>query len=467
MATKTKEDIALVAHLFRRAGFGATYEQLEGYAAKGYEAAVEELLHPESQPKLEEDLLIRINMGWATHPTRNLELTWWLYQMINTQRPLEEKLALFWHSVLCTGFVKVDHSRQMNYTFELFRRYGLGNLRDLLVQTAQNPTMIYYLDNCMSHKGAVNENWGRELLELFSMGVGNYTEEDVKEASRAFTGWSVAPAFPPEPWGRSATWDFQYDTTDHDDLDKSFLGRNGKFNGEDVIDVICQQPATARFIARHLYNFFVADEVPVAEWPHKPPRDHGAIQTLVDACFDHKYDMRSVLRVLFNSDFFKNAQFQKVKSPTEVVVGTVRLAKDLGFPEPRLLEAAMQCGYMGQELDNPPSVEGWHTGTGWVDSGTLVERVNFLAGQLGDVKKQGVREIAQRLSARGGSLTPEELVDGCIEQLGGTALSGETRKNLIEFATKGGRIETGTEEFISRAAATLGVIVATKEYQFN
>ena len=467
MVTKTKEDLALMAHLFRRAGFGATHEQLETYATKGYEATVEELLHPESQPSLEEDLLLRLNMGWQSAGGRSLEMTYWFYRMINTKRPLEEKIALFWHSVLCTGNTKINQQRVMGLTVNLFRRYGLGRFRDVLAKTGSDPGMIYYLDNCMSHRGAVNENWGRELLELFSMGVGNYTEDDVKDASRAFTGWTNAPTFPPFPYGRGATWDFLYDPTDHDDRNKVFLGQKGKFNGEDIVDVICGQPATARFVCRHLYNFFVADEPPVAEWPHKPPREPQAIQTLVDAYFQNDYDIRSVLRVLFNSDFFEAARFQKIKSPTEVVVGTVRLAKAFSFPEPGLIDVAMQCGYMGQELLNPPTVEGWHTGAEWIDSGTLVERVNFLSGQLGDVTKQGVKEISHRLSVSGQSLAPEELVEGCLEQLGGIGLTDETRRDLVELARRGGRINTGAEEFINRVAGMMAVIVATKEYQFN
>ena len=466
MTSKTKDDLALMGHLFRRSGFGATYDQLEVCAAKGYQSTVEELLYPEGQPPIEEDLLMRLNLAWQGRLNTHVELTYWFYRLIDTKRPLEEKIALFWHGVLCTGGAKVDHTRQMGVTIEMFRRCGFGSFRDLLIQTAQDPGMIYYLDNCMSHKGAINENWGRELLELFSMGVGNYTEEDVKEAARAFTGWTNGPAFPPSPWGRGI-WEFFYDPTDHDYGKKVFLDQKGPFNGEDIVDLICQQPATARFLARHLYNFFVADEPPVPEWPHKSPRDPQAIQTLVDAYFTNKYDIRSILRVLFNSDFFKNARYQKVKSPTEIVVGTLRLAKDLTFPEPWLIDVARMCSYMGQELCDPPSVEGWHTGRDWIDSGTLVERVNFLVGELGDVTKPGVRDIVQRLSHLGKSLSPEKLVDGCMEQLGGLAFSHETRQTLIELARRGGENNTEAEAFTSRAAAMLGAIAATKEYQLN
>ena len=221
------------------------------------------------------------------------------------------------------------------------------------------------------------------------MGVGNYTEDDVKEASRAFTGWSVGPSFPPYPYGRAASWEFLYDRTDHDSGDKIFLGQGGRLNGEDIMDIICRQPATSRFLARHLYNFFVADEPPVPQWGNTAPRDPQAIDILIGAYFDSEYDIRSMLRVLFNADFFKKASFAKVKSPTEVVVGAARLTKDFTFPSPNLIDLVRQCAYMGQELYDPPSVEGWHTGQEWIDSGTLVERVNFLSSQLGDYTKPG------------------------------------------------------------------------------
>ena len=147
---------------------------------------------------------------------------------------------------------------------------------------AHDPAMVFYLDNCMSHKGAINENWGRELLELFSMGVGkdgelNYSEEDIKEAARAFTGWTVANAMPRYPYGRYLST-FVYDPKDHDDGQKTFFGETGNLNGEDIIRIIAKQPATARFVARHLYNYFVADEPQVPAWQHTPPRDPAAIK---------------------------------------------------------------------------------------------------------------------------------------------------------------------------------------------
>lgn len=255
-------DIALMAHLMRRAGFGATYEELKARAATGYEATVEELLHPEEHSNgLDLDLAERSFIEW-NHFVRGVP-EYITFRMINSKNQLEEKMVLFWHGILCTADSKLQSYITLHREIEMFRRCGMDSFRDLLVEISRDPAMIYFLDNCLSHKGAINENYGRELLELFSMGVGmdgkfNYTEQDVKECARAFTGWTIANAVPAQPYGRYVSR-FVYNPADHDNGDKTFLGHTGNFNGEDVIDIICQQPATARFLSRHLYNFFVAD----------------------------------------------------------------------------------------------------------------------------------------------------------------------------------------------------------------
>jgi uncharacterized protein (DUF1800 family) len=322
----------------------------------------------------------------------------------------------------------------------------------------------------MSHKDAINENYGRELLELFSLGVGmdgqpNYTEEDVKVCARAFTGWTINNAIPRYPYGRYESG-FIYNEADHDDSEKTFLGETGHWNGEDVIDIIARQPAAARFISRHLYNFFVADEPQVPAWQDTPPRDLEAIKILEAEYFRSNYEISSMLRVLFNSDFFKQARFAKVKSPTEAVIGTLRLAGDFDAPKPGLHQMAMEIRYMGQDLMNPPTVEGWHTGREWIDSGTLVERINFAADQVGRTDLPGIKAIIDRLEAQEGALSSEGLVDGCLDMLGGYELPEDTRSELVELVEKAGELRAGTEEFSSRVGKMLQMIVATQEYQF-
>jgi uncharacterized protein (DUF1800 family) len=462
--------IMLMAHLMRRAGFGAPYAELEARAAKGYEATVEELLHPETQPELDYDIMLRYKTEWVNKNALEGQQEEWVFRMINSKRPLEEKIALFWHGVLCTGHAKCENPRQQNVQIEMFRRKGLGRFSDLLLELAVDPAMVFYLDNCMSHKGAINENWGRELLELFSMGVGmdgklNYSEDDVKEAARAFTGWTVANAMPRYPYGRYLS-KFIYDPKDHDDGVKTFLGETGNWNGEDIINIIAKQPATARFVSRHLYNFFVADEPQVPAWQHTPPRDPEAIRLLEAEYFRSNYDIRSMLRLLFNADFFKNARFAKVKSPVETVVGTTCLVGDFTFPRPGFNALTLNIRYMGQDLLNPPTVEGWHTGKEWIDSGTLVERINFTADYMGNVNLPGVRDIIARLRAEGPTLSPERLVDGCLELLGGYRLAEETRRELVALARNGGELKTDAADFPRRVAQMLQSIVATTEYLF-
>jgi len=463
-----QDDIALMAHLMRRAGFGAPREELEARATKGYEATVEELLQPESQPELDEDVLYRYFPQFEVSLAPLAAQTEWAYRMVNTKRPLEEKMALFWHQLFATGNSKIDNPPELLQQIRMFRRHGLGSFPKLLVELAKNPAMIYWLDNNGNHKGAINENWGRELLELFSMGVGNYTEHDIKEASRAFTGWTIGPKIPRQPLGRFY-WSFEYKPEDHDDGEKTFLGHRGRFNGEDIIDVIVRQPATARFLARHLYNFFVADEPQVPSWNIMPPRDPEAIYTLVQAYNESNYDIRSVLRVLLLSDFFRNARFARVKSPAELVVGAVRLAGNFGGPRTGFQELAAECAFEGQELMNPPSVESWHTGPEWIDGGALVRRVNFAAKLLANPSVPGVRAIIGGLKARG-TLSPAEFVDGCLDLIGPIEVSEATRAELLAQAQEGGELRWDTEQAASisrrRVAVMLALIAASREYQF-
>ena len=464
------EDLGLMAHLLRRAGFGANRDQLETYAAKGYEATVEELLHPEDQPPFEDDLAYRyipyFRMGTGVPSYQ----CYWIYRMISTPRPLEEKMTLFWHHIFATSHSKMNRNPQMNQQLQLFRGLSLGNFRTGLIELSKDPAMIYWLDNNENHNGAPNENFGRELLELFSMGVGmenhfNYSEDDVKECARAFTGWTMAPQLPRYPYG-DYCWSFEYRADDHDHGEKTFLGHTGRFNGDDIVDIIVQQPSTARFLARHLYNFFVADEPQVPAWQTTPPQDPDAIKLLEEEYFRSNYDLRSMLRVLLNSTFFKEARFQKVKSPAELVAGVMRLVDDYTQPKPNSHELAFGAAYMGQDLLNPPTVEGWHTGKEWIDSGALVERVNFAADRIGNIENPGVRRIVERVAALGDGLSPPQLVDACLD-LAGPVLVGDARRDeLIAHVERDGPVSGSHPGFEERVTGLLQLIVSSREFQF-
>jgi uncharacterized protein (DUF1800 family) len=463
------KDIALMAHLMRRAGFGAQYHELEARAEKGYEATVEELLHPEDHSNgMDLDLGERYFIEW-NHFIRCVP-EYIAFRMINSKSQLEEKMILFWHGILCTADSKTQSQVASHAEWEMLRRCGMGSFKDLLIEISKDPAMVYFLDNCLSHKDAINENYGRELLELFSMGVGmdgnfNYTEDDVKECARAFTGWTITNGIPAQPYGRY-TSTFMFNPEDHDEGEKTFLGHSGNFNGEDIIDIICREPATARFISRHIYDFFVADEAQVPSWMDTPPRDPETIKMLEDEYFSSGYDIRSMLRVLFNSNAFKDSRFSRIKGPIETVIGTLRLVGDWSTPKPGFEAIFEEMKHMGQEILNPPSVEGWHTGKEWIDGGTLVRRINFIADYVGDVGYPGVQQMVQKLASEGSTITPEGLVSGCLRLLGHYELTDENHEMLIGHARKSGVSSTSAPEFPKQVSEMLQMIVATKEYLY-
>ena len=470
-------DIGLIAHLMRRAGFGANREQIGMHANAGYQNTVEALLNPGEEDRMD-DLLIRrfhpelSGMMGPNAPGQN-----WLYRMATTSAPLREKMALFWHGIFATGYAKVIHGKALSDQTRMFRTFGMGSFKDLLIQLSKDPAMIIWLDNQDNHNGAINENFGRELLELFTMGVGNYTERDIKECARAFTGWTIANREYMElrsqrdsdwPYGRIA-WHFKYHPEDHDDGEKEFLGQRGRFNGEDIIHIICQQEATARFISRHLYSFFVSDEPPIPEWRYTPPTNPEAIDELTRVYFDSNYDISAMLRALFNSSYFQSQDswYSKVKSPVELVAGVLRLTGEFNRPRREIIDRYFQASYMGQFLNNPPSVEGWHQGTDWLDTGTLVERVNFASQQIGDSTKPGIQAMIERIASTPNNVaSPEDLISVCLEEMGVISVEEDTMKVLIDFASQGhDQPINASNDGSQRISATLQMVASTKEFQ--
>ncbi len=466
-------DTAMTAHLLRRAGFGARREELEQYMAMGYDGAVEALLNPSDAGNMPDDLIRRYHVEQSELRDLAGSAAYWMYRMISTSAPMEEKTALFWHGLFATGYAKLNQARSLLNQVEMFRRSGLGSFEDLLVELSKDPAMIVWLDNNENHGTAINENYGRELLELFSMGIGNYTEDDIKECARAFTGWTLGNAEYMSiraakdsiwPYGRIA-WHFDYREEDHDDGEKTFLGETGRFNGEDIIRIIVKQESTARFVATRLFQFFAADEISEA--------GEKTIQDMMATYFSSGYQVRDMLRTLFQSDYFKSeeARFARVKGPVEMVVGAIRMAGNYQNPALGIEKVSNTMLYMGQGLLQPPTVEGWHEGSEWIDSGALVERVNFAAKELSDVRSPGVRSIIDRLQAGSddGVLDPADLADGCLDLLGPIDVSDETRSVLVEYATRKGDLDLNGhqpgDEAEQRVGNMLRLVAATREYQ--
>jgi len=470
-------DIGLIAHLMRRAGFGANREQIGMHANAGYRSTVEALLYPGEEDRMDDHLIRRFHPELSGMMGPNAPGQNWLYRMATTSAPLREKMALFWHGIFATGYAKVIHGKALSDQTRMFRTFGMGSFKDLLIQLSKDPAMIIWLDNQDNHNGAINENFGRELLELFTMGVGNYTERDIKECARAFTGWTIANREYMElrsqrdsdwPYGRIA-WHFKYHPEDHDDGEKEFLGQRGRFNGEDIIHIICQQEATARFISRHLYSFFVSDEPPVPEWRYTPPINPEAIDELTRVYFDSNYDISAMLKALFNSSYFQSQDswYSKVKSPVELVAGVLRLTGEFNRPRREIIDRYFQASYMGQFLNNPPSVEGWHQGTDWLDTGTLVERVNFASQQIGDSTKPGIQAMIERIASTPNNVaSPENLISVCLEEMGVISVEEDTMKVLIDFASQGHDQPVNTSnDGPQKISAALQMVASTKEFQ--
>jgi uncharacterized protein (DUF1800 family) len=469
-------DRKLAAHLARRAGFGATPDELDFYESFVYEDLVDHFLDPRVVDHVADDLIYR------RHPNIHAQLThnpmYWAYRMLTTNSPMREKIALFWHGIFATAEPKINNFGAINNQINMFRDRGLGKFDKILVELSKDPAMIVWLDNQTNHKNEINENYGREILELFSMGVGNYTEQDVKECARAFTGWTIENSEYMAlmgakdsiwPYGR-IFWHFQYDDNDHDNGEKTFLGETGRFNGEDIIKIICKQDATAQFVSRHLYNYFVADEVPVPQWGHVPAKDPYAIDALAKAYRESEYSIKETLRVLFNSDFFKRARFTRIKSPAEFIVNTLRCTAEfhvIDGSDNTVYQVMEDSGFMGQKLTNPPSVEGWHTGEEWITSGSLVDRVNFASKYITDTSNPGVENMISRVTANiTEKITPAQFLDACVSVLGELELSGDTYDALLTVTehtfSVDGTFTSDPERLITKV---FQIISSSKEFQ--
>ena len=284
---------------------------------------------------------------------------WWANRMLTSPRPLQEKMALFWHGHFACNEAKVRDYRKLLGQLELFEAQGTGNFRDLTLAVAQGPAMLSFLDAGVNVKGASNENFAREIMELFTLGVGNYTEKDIREGARAFTGWNYVDL------------KFVVNKDRHDDGEKTFLGHTGRLDGVDVIDIIMQQPATADFIAGEIYRFFVRQEL-----SPELQKQLGAVLR------QSHYEIAPLLEKIFLSrDFYSPASVgTRIKSPVELAIGTYR---KLGLKNiPGVPDFNLATGALGQQLFSPPTVAGWAGGESWITPGLLLERGNFVRDVL-------------------------------------------------------------------------------------
>jgi uncharacterized protein (DUF1800 family) len=366
---------------------------------------------------------------------------WWADRMVATNRPLQEKMALFWHGHFATGEEKIRDYRKMEQQLALFHRHATGSFRELLVDVARDPAMLAYLDAAQNVKGAPNENFAREVMELFTMGVGHYTERDIREAARAFTGWIDDDLA------------FKLDADKHDDGQKTFLGRTGNFDGVDILTSILEQNVTAEFIAGKLYRFFVREEM------------SEPLQARLGAILrDNNYEIAPLLRTLFLSrDFYSAPSFgTRIKGPIELIVSSYR---KLGVKRlPGIPDLNVVSRELGQILLNPPTVAGWAQGRTWITPGLLLARGNFARDVLfPDIINftdpsfnpgREVRRVNDRILA-GMEIAVATIEDGPVESggMGGMEGSEKTMANVIasaeDFNTRYGSL-VGWQEAVRR-----------------
>lgn len=347
-------DAVKVAHLYRRAACGASEEQIRAGVASSPERLVAQLIEGgDGRDEFERDIRWLERGALDSGEPRQLKGVW-IYRLLHSPHPLRERMMLFWHDHFATSNAKVNDVRLMQRQNDLFRRHALGRFGLLLHEATLDPAMLVWLDSNTNRKGQPNENFAREIFELFSLGVGNYTEQDIKEAARALTGWEMRG-------GRAV-----FDPARHDGGDKTIFGRTGRWGAGDVVRLALTQPACARFLVRKLFQELVSETV--------TPSD-DMLAPLTDGFRLRDYDITWLVETMLRSWTFHSpaAIGQRVKSPVELLVGTVRALDGRASP----LKLADLCDQLGQSLYYPPSVKGWDGGRAWLNSTTLLFRQNF------------------------------------------------------------------------------------------
>jgi uncharacterized protein (DUF1800 family) len=412
------------AHLLRRAGFGATSAELDRYAAMTSTMMTQSLLnYQQTSNTALEAKLPTLDVASDKGPTAGAVQAWWLQRMVQTARPLEEKMTLFWHGLLTSGLDKAGPA-QMYTQNQLFRKLALANFDELLKTISRDPAMMVYLDTENNRKGKPNENYARELMELFTTGIGHYSEDDVRESARAFTGWTLKG-------GQQLryTTDSVFNPKYFDSGQKTFMGKTGNFTGDDIVEMLVPLRATAERLSTRLFSFFA--------YPNPEPE---IVRHLADTFQQSHYNVGAVVREIFAMDAFYSPRAYRalIKSPAELAAQTLRAT---GGDVKAYGAAVTASAAMGQVLFYPPNVAGWPAGTAWINSSTLLTRLNFVNG------------ASQRMRPASPSPTLDQLTNTLVD----ANLSPATSDGLRAFAAA----------HPQNPAALLFMVLATPEFQLN
>lgn len=488
----SKWNDATAAHLLNRAAFGGTPSEIEATRQKGLTSAVQNLvdvktdvanLPPPVWAHPRDIRAQRIAIKAARDRGENFQMKirqvrmmeggeivdlrrWWLDRMRNGPAPLLEKLTLFWHGHFATSVQKVRDAYWMWLQNDTLRRNALGNFATLVKKVSRDPAMMIYLDLQQSRREHPNENWARELMELFTVGIGNYTEQDIRESARAFTGYRID----------FTTQQFRFVPFQQDHGSKTFMGRTGNLTGDDIIDILVSKPACPQFIARKLWRFFVEDE-PGTQ----------VVDVVASRLRAHNFEIRPVLSEIFSSGEFYSERVMggQIKSPVQFIVQTSKL---LDAPPPAPVPAQNAMHQMGQILFAPPNVKGWDGGKEWISASTLLFRYNFANYLInGDVilppnaaqRRQGAdvgfgraAQIAQQIKrdpVEVGKLVPSDLrnrprdlVDVLAKRFFQTPLADKERETFVKFLeTRGGEASDATLREL------IHLIMSTPQFQLT
>jgi hypothetical protein len=354
-------DLKWAGHLYRRAAFGASLGELQDAVKRGLPATLDRLLQGDPKAPAFDATLARLGKTIAGRDNAHELRGWWLYRMLHSPHPLREKMTLFWHNHFATSIVKVQSTTLMAVQNELLRKHALGKFRPFLLEMSQDPAMLLWLDSNSNVKGKPNENYARELMELFSLGVGRYAEKDIREAARAFTGWHT----------ENDVYTFKAD--EHDAGPKTVLGQNGNWDGGDVVRIVLDQPAAPLFLVRKLYQYLVSENA-------QPP--DAFLQPLADTFRKNDFDIALLVRSILASRHFYSAHAfrQRIKSPVEFTIGCALAAvpaRPISVPPEAMID---RLEAMGQVLFAPPNVKGWPGSKAWLNTSTVLARHNFAEG---------------------------------------------------------------------------------------
>ena len=476
-------------HLLRRAGFGAAEEEIRDYARLGllgFTAAAARLLNVDASPDDVDDHIgrpgyvgVTARGGFAPRTVINDARQRWLFRMVHTKRPLQEKMTLFWHNHFATAYNKIagdagaeEATRMLaakpsedpggvRGQLELLRQHALGNFRDLLVAIAQDPAMLYWLDGRTNTRARPQENFARELMELFTMGVGTFAETDVYAGARAFTGWNLARTGS----GAAQRWVFNYNAAQHDTLAKEFSfpiyrdgsrtiparsGASGMQDGIDLIDAVAFHPLTGPRLARKLYAFFVNDV--------DAPSDR-LINQISSVYYSSGGEIEPMVRrLLLSAEFRDPANYYKRYSwPVEFVV---RALKEVGWVGFSVNDALGPLLNMGQQLLEPPDVNGWELGRGWFSSGAMLARMNF-AAQIAGNQRFNLRD-----AFRGSVESANDVVSTALDRLTPAEYSANAYSALVDYANAGGSWTGSDAQLAAKASGVVHLIVGSGDYQF-